>query len=142
MTKVDKKRKVRVNRDAVVVEYEVVAPEVIAPEVIAPEIVAPEVVALEPEPEEVSEQPLEELSIEPDLTKLMDESSCVGDYDPTSPANSPKRKSRKPSAPKPLVNEKNEYLNPRTNRYVKCGTTAFKQLVKDGVIVIEESITV
>jgi len=125
MTKSDKKRKVRVNRDAVVVEY--VAPE--------PEIAPPEIA---PEPEEVSEQPLAELSVDisEQLDKLMDENSCVGD-DPISPANSPtpKRKPRKPSEPKPLVNEKGEYLNPRTNRYVKSGTSAYKQLVKEGVIV-------
>jgi len=126
MTKPDKKKRVRVNRDATAIEY--VVPEIV------PEIVPEPEIAPEPEPEEVS-QPLE-LSIEPELDKLMDESSCLGNCeDPTTQV----RKTRKPSAPKPLINEKNEYLNPRTNRYVKCGTSAFKQLVKDGVIVIEEA---
>jgi hypothetical protein len=123
MTKPDRKRKVRVNRDAAVVEYEVpeVVPEVI-PDV-APEVVVPE--------------PLEELSVDisEQLNKLMDESSCVGnDEDPISPINSPKRNPRKPSAPKPLINSEGLYLNPRTNRYVKVGTSAYNKLVKDGVI--------
>ena len=130
MTKPDRKKRVRVNREAVVVEY--VVPEVVAPEpelVVAPE---PELVVA---PEEVSQQPLAELSIE--LDKLMDETSYSGDCDdPISPVNSPnpKRKCKKPSAPKPLQNERGEYLNPRTNRYVKSGTSAYKQLVKEGVI--------
>ena len=135
MTKPDRKKRVKVNRNAVVVEY--VVPEVVATE---PELI------LEPEevvaPEEVSQQPLVELSIDisDQLNKLMDESSYSGDCDdPISPVNSPnpKRKSRKPSAPKPMVNEKGEYLNPRTNRYVKTGTSAYKTLVKEGVIVLE-----
>ena len=134
MTKPDRKKRVRVNREAVVVEY--VVPEVVATEpelVVAPE---PELVVA---PEEVSQQPLAELclDISDQLNKLMDESSCVGDDDPISPVNSPKRRCRKPSAPKPMVNEKGEYLNPRTNRYVKTGTSAYKTLVKDGVIVLE-----
>jgi len=136
MTKSDKKKRVRVNRDAVVVEY--IAPEVIAPE---PKVEPEEVF----EPEEVSEQPLvEELSINIELDKLMDESSCLGNCeDPTSPVNSPIRKTKKPSAPKPLRNQAGDYLNPRTNRYVKVGTSAFKQLLKDKTIVEEmESITV
>jgi len=126
MTKPDRKKRVRVNREAAVVEYVVIAPEVVVPEVVVPEVV--------PEPEE---QPLEELSVDisEQLDKLMDESSCVGYDDPISPVNSPKRKPRKPSEPKQLVNEKGEHLNPRTNRYVKVGTSAYKQLVKDGVIV-------
>ena len=122
MTKPDRKKRIRVNRDAAAVVY--IVPD--EPEVIAPEIIAPE---------EVSQQPLAELSVDlsEQLDKLMVESSCVGE-DPISPVNSPKRK-RKPSAPKPLVNDRNEYLNPRTNRYVKKGTTAYNQLVKDGIIV-------
>ena len=123
MTKPDRKKRVKVNREAVM-EYVVpdVVPEVVAPEVVVPEVVAPE--------------PLEELSIKLEL--LMDESSCVGDCDdPISPVNSPnpKRRCKKPSAPKPMVNEKGEYLNPRTNRYVKSGTSAYKQLVKEGVLI-------
>lgn len=129
MTKPDRKKRVRVNRDAVVVEYVV---QDVVPEVVAPEVVVPPEVA----PEEVSEQPLAELSVDisEQLDKLMDESSYVGE-DPISPVNSPKRKPRKPSEPKPLMNERGEYLNPRTNRYVKKGTTAYKQLVNEGVIV-------
>jgi len=75
------------------------------------------------------------------LVNLMeDELSSTGDSDdPISPASSPKKiRLKKPSQPKPLVNEKGEYLNPRTNRYVKEGTTLYKQLVKDGIIKIEE----
>jgi hypothetical protein len=124
MTKPDRKKRVKINRDAVVVEY--VVPELVVPDV-APDVVVP--------------QPLElSIDISEQLDKLMDESSCVGDCeDPTSPVNSPKRKLRKPSEPKPLVNERGEYLNPRTNRYVKSGTSAYKQLVKDGVIVVLEN---
>ena len=122
MTKPDRKKRVKVNR---VVD---VVPELV-PE---PEVVAPDVVVL---------QPLElSVNISDQLDKLMDESSCVGDCeDPTSPVNSPKRKLRKPSEPKPMINEKGEYLNPRTNRYVKSGTSAYKQLVKDGIIVVLEN---
>ena len=129
MTKPDRKKRVKVNRNAVVVEY--VVPEVV-PELV-PEVVAPEVVA----PEEVSQDPVAELSIDisDQLNNLLDESSCVGYDDPISPVNSPKRRCKKPSAPKPLVNDKGEYLNPRTNRYVKAGTTAYKTLIKDGIIV-------
>ena len=126
MTKPDRKKRVKVNREAVVVEY--VVPEVV------PDLVVPEVAEVAPEPEEVSQEPpLAELSIK--LDKLMDESSYSGNDDPISPVSSPKRKSRKPSEPKPLINERGEYLNPRTNRYVKAGTSAYKQLVKDGVVI-------
>lgn len=58
---------------------------------------------------------------------------------PISPCESPKAKRcKKESAPKPLQNEAGDYLNPRTNRYVKQGTAAFKKLVKEGVIVLAE----
>ena len=66
-------------------------------------------------------------------------SSTEDSDDPISPVSSPKkRKLRKPSDPKPLINERGEYLNSRTNRYVKSGTSVYKQLVKEGVIKIEE----
>ena len=125
MTKPDRKKRVKVNRNAVVVEYVDPEPElVVAPE---PELV----VAPEPELVELC------IDISDQLNKLMDEGSYSGDCDdPISPVNSPnpKRKCKKPSAPRPLQNEKGEFLNPRTNRYVKSGTSAYKTLVKDGVI--------
>ena len=62
------------------------------------------------------------------------------DYDhldcPVSPCASKKRV-KKVVEPKPPRNEKGEYLNSRTNRYVKEGTSSFKQLAKDGVIILE-----
>jgi len=148
-------KKIRASRKVPEVIPEVI-PEVV-PEVI-PEVI-PEVV-----PEEIPE-PLAEFFAEMGITNkdetlanarlfidthgidvaeklvnLMDELSSTGDSDdPISPASSPKKiRLKKPSQPKPLVNEKGEYLNPRTNRYVKEGTTLYKQLVKDGIIKIEE----
>lgn len=156
MTKPDRKKKVKVNRDVVVVvhEVEVVPVPEVAPEVV-PEV-APEVVAEEPLVEVLKEmgitdkdkqvEQLEKARVFIDIHGIdeaerlvMDESSCLGDDDPISPVNSPKRiRLKKPSVPKPLRNEKGEYLNPRTNRYVKKGTAAYTQLVKDGVIVVVE----
>jgi len=60
---------------------------------------------------------------------------------PVSPCVSPKaRRVKKEAAPKAAVNEAGDYLNPKTNRYVKQGTAAFKRLVREGVIVVAESI--
>jgi hypothetical protein len=54
---------------------------------------------------------------------------------PVSPCISPKvKRCKKEVAPKPLQNEAGDYLNPKTNRYVKHGTSAFKKLVKEGLL--------
>lgn len=159
MTKPDKKKKVKVNRDVVIVIPEV-APEVPETPEVVPEEPLVEVLkemGITDKNEQVekvekarvfinlhgideAERLVDLMDEEERLVKLMDESSCAGDgYDPTSPVSSPKRvRLKKPSAPKPLVNEKGEYLNPRTNRYVKSGTSAYKQLVKEGIIVVVE----
>ena len=58
--------------------------------------------------------------------------------DEESPVNlciSPKvKRCKKEVPPKPLQNEAGDYLNPKTNRYVKHGTSAFKKLVKEGLL--------
>lgn len=141
MTKPDKKKRVRINRtnppEVVHETSEEVVHEVV-PEVI-PEVV-PEVVQEEEEKpvDVVFEEHLGVLSEEPVSNQRMliepeDEENC-----PISPCVSPKKSRVKLFKQKPLRNEKGEYLNPITNRYLKEGTTAFNKLVKLGVITLEE----
>lgn len=67
--------------------------------------------------------------------------SSSDEESPVSPCESPKMKRvKKEVAPKALINEVGDYLNPKTNRYVKAGTAAFKKLVKEGLIILAESI--
>ena len=81
-------------------------------------------------------KPLEEVSsVPPPTDEEYDDDNC-----PVSPCAVSKKRVRKVAEPKPLINDKGEFLNPRTNRYVKSGTSAYKQLVKDGIIL--ESICV
>jgi hypothetical protein len=68
----------------------------------------------------------------PPTNEEYDDENC-----PVSPCASPKKRCKKMVEPKPLRNSDGLYLNPRTNRYVKEGTSAFKQLVKEGVIFVD-----
>lgn len=140
MTKPDKKKKIRISRDV---------PEVIINilEEVAEEVIEDVKEAVLEVVEEVVEQvedfvenivlshpePLEE-------SRSLPPPPSDEDYDhpdcPVSPCASKKRV-KKVVEPKPPRNEKGEYLNSRTNRYVKEGTSSFKQLVKDGVIILE-----
>lgn len=150
LTKPDRKRKVKVNRDvpAVVIDIlEQVAEEVIE-EVIedVKEAVIEVVEVVEQAVEDFVEnivlsnpEPLAEVSRSlpppPPTDEEYDDDNC-----PVSPCAVSKKRVRKVAEPKPLINDKGEFLNPRTNRYVKSGTSAYKQLVKDGIIL--ESICV
>jgi hypothetical protein len=166
MNKLDKKKRVRINRDvpAIIVNIlEEVAEEVIEDVKEAVLEVVEEVIEdvkeavlevaekVEDFVEEVAEkvedfvenivlthpEPLEEsrsLPLPP-ADEEYDDENC-----PVSPCAVSKKRVRKVAEPKPLINEKGEFLNPRTNRYVKQGTSAYKQLVKEGVIL--ESICV
>ena len=139
MTKPDKKRKVKVNRDvpAVVINIleEVVEDvkeavlEVVEEVEQAVEIFVENIVLSHPEPL------AEECSVCPPADEEYDHPDC-----PVSPCAVSTKRVRKVVEPKPLQNDKGKYLNPRTNRYVKTGTSAYKQLVKEGVIL--ESICV
>jgi hypothetical protein len=146
MTKPDKKKRVKVNRGVppLVVILEEIAEEVIED---VKEAVLDVVLEVVEEVEQVvedfvenivlsnQERLAEECSVCPPADEEYDHPDC-----PVSPCAFSKKRVRKVVEPKPLVNEKGEYLNPRTNRYVKSGTSAYKQLVKDGVIL--ESICV
>lgn len=67
--------------------------------------------------------------------------SSSDEESPVSPCESPKiKRVKKEVAPKALINEAGDHLNPKTNRYVKAGTAAFKKLVKEGLIILAESI--
>jgi len=136
MTKPDKKKRVKVNRDVPPVVINIL--EEIAEEVIEDvkeavlevvEEVVENVVLTHPEPLEESR------SVCPPTDEEYDHPDC-----PVSPCAVSKKRVKKVVEPKPLINEKGEFLNPRTNRYVKTGTSAYKQLVKEGVIL--ESICV
>ena len=138
MTKSDKKKRVRINRDVkpVVVEVLEQVLEQVAEEVVeeVKEAVVEEVEQLIENVVILNDEPLAECrSLPPPPTdEEYDDENC-----PVSPCASPKKRCKKIVEPKPLRNEKGEYLNPRTNRYVKEGTSAFKQLVKDGVIFLD-----
>lgn len=141
MTKPDRKKRVKVNRDvpAMVINIlEEVAEEVIedmkeAVLEVVEEVVekvedfVENIVLSHPEPLE------EECSVCPPTDEEYDHEDC-----PVSPCMVLKKRVRKVVEPKPPRNDKGEYLNPRTNRYVKEGTLAFKLLVKEGVIVLDE----
>jgi hypothetical protein len=142
MTKPDKKKRVKVNRDvpAVVLILEEVAESVIeeVKEAVL-EVVEEVVEKVEDFVENIvltHPEPLaEECSVCPPADEEYDHPDC-----PVSPCAVSKKRVRKVAEPKPLVNERGEYLNKLTNRYVKQGTSAYKQLVKQGVIL--ESICV
>ena len=147
MIKEDKKKKVRINRNVPLVIHEEVA-EKVAEEVI--EEVIEKVEEVEQPVEEV-EQPVEEVeNIVLSHPEHLEEVSSLPppptdeEYDhpdcPVSPCVVSCKRVKKLVEPKPLINEKGEFLNPRTNRYVKQGTSAYKQLVREGVIL--ESICV
>lgn len=146
MTKPDKKKRVKVNRDVppLVLILEEVAESVIQElgedfkeaviEVVedvkeAVEDFVENIVLSHPEPL------AEECSVCPPADEEYDHPDC-----PVSPCAVSKKRVRKVAEPKPLRNEKGEWLNPRTNRYVREGTSAYKSLVKEGVIL--ESICV
>jgi len=103
-----------------------------------------------PEPEEeeavVVPESLEELCqpiVEDDsiMSAPVFDLSSSDEECPVSPCLSPKvKRVKKEVAPKALINEAGDYLNPKTNRYVKVGTAAFKKLVKGGLLVLAESI--
>ena len=143
MTKPDKKKRVKVNRDVPAVVINIL--EEIVEEVIEDvkeavlEVVEEVVEKVEDFVEDfvlTHPEPLEESrSVCPPTDDEYDHPEC-----PVSPCAVSKKRVKKLAEPKPLVNEKGEYLNPRTNRYVKAGTSAYKQLVKEGVIL--ESICV
>ena len=133
MIKQDKKKRVRINRDVKPVVVEVL--EQVLEQVV--EVVVEEVkesvfdfvennVLSHPEPL------AEYCSVCPPADEEYDHPDC-----PVSPCASPKKRCKKVAEPKPMINENGLYLNPRTNRYVKSGTSAFKQLVKDGVIFLD-----
>ena len=139
MTKPDRKKRVKVNRDvpAMVVNIlEEVAEEVIED---VKEAVLDVVEEVEQAVEDFVEnivlshqEPLGDEERPPPTDEEYDHENC-----PVSPCASPKKRVKKVVEPKPLRNENGYFLNPRTNRYVKEGTSAFKQLVKDGVIILE-----
>ena len=140
MTKPDKKKRVRINRDVKPVVVEVLEEvaetlieevkeaviEVVEEVVEKVEEVVENIVLSNPEPLE------EECSVCPPTDEEYDHENC-----PVSPCAVSKKRVRKEVEPKPLRNSDGLYLNPRTNRYVKEGTSAFKQLVKEGVIFID-----
>ena len=140
ITKPDRKKRVKVNRNvpAMVINIlEEVAEEVIedmkdAVLEVVEEVVekvedfVENIVLSHPEPLE------EECSVCPPTDDEYDHADC-----PVSPCMVLKKRVRKVVESKPLRNENGYFLNPRTNRYVKSGTSAFKQLVKEGVIVLE-----
>ena len=146
MTKPDKKKRVRINRDVkpVVVEIlEEVLEQVVETVV---EEVKESVFEVVEEVEQAVEQLIENVEMsnnEPlaEVSRSLPPPPTDEEYDhencPVSPCASPKKRCKKVAEPKPLRNEKGEYLNPRTNRYVKEGTSAFKQLVKDGVLFMD-----
>ena len=145
MTKPDKKKRVRINRDVkpvVVHVLEEVLEQVVETVV---EEVKEAVIEVVEEVEQAVEQLIENVEMSnneplaecrslppPPTEDEYDDENC-----PVSPCASPKKRCKKVAEPKPLRNEKGEYLNPRTNRYVKEGTSAFKQLVKDNVIFLD-----
>jgi hypothetical protein len=155
MNKGDKKKRVRINRDvpAIIVNIlEEVAEEVIEDVVEDLKDAVIEVVEkVEDFVEEVAEkveqavedfvenivlsnqEPLGDEERPPPTDEEYDHENC-----PVSPCAVSKKRVRKVAEPKPLRNERGEYLNKLTNRYVKQGTSAYKQLVKDGVIVVLE----
>jgi hypothetical protein len=170
MTKPERKKRVRVNRDipAVVIDtLEDVADLVrdllpdIAPETIIKDIknviinveedvkeavievvenveelavemveeVAEEVVHFVDNVHLIEPEPLAEVSSMPPPTdEEYNDDNC-----PVSPCLVSKKRTKKVVEPKPLRNNAGDYLNPRTNRYVKQGTSAYKLLVKEGV---------
>jgi len=135
MTKPDKKKRVKVNRDVppvVINILEEIAEEVI--EDVKEEVVVEDFVenVVLPHPEHLEES---RSLPPPPADEEYDHPDC-----PVSPCAVSKKRVKKVVEPKPLINEKGEFLNPRTNRYVKTGTSAYKQLVKEGVIL--ESICV
>jgi hypothetical protein len=110
-----------------------VVPEVVVPEdlIIVPEVVVPEDLIIVPEvvvPDELHVVPDESLELTPE--EFICESSVL-------PDECLEELPLKMLKEKPLRNEAGCYLNPKTNRYVKEGTTIFKKLVKEGVIVLE-----
>jgi len=172
MTKPERKKRVRVNRDipAVVIDtLEDLVPELvrdlvpdIAPETIIKDIKKVIIEVEEPVKEAVIEvvENVEEMAVEmveelAEVAEQVVENICLvepeplavsslppppidEEYDcdncPVSPCAVSKKRVRKIVEPKPARNENGDWLNPRTNRYVKVGTSAYKQLVKDGII--------
>lgn len=136
MTKPDKTKRVKINRDVppLVLIMEEVAESVIeeVKEAVL-EVVEEVVEKVEDFVENIvlsHQEPLEEdCSVCPPADEEYDHPDC-----PVSPCAVSKKRVRKVVEPKPLINEKGEFLNPRTNRYVKTGTSMYKQLVKDGII--------
>ena len=145
MTKPDRKRKVKVNRKvpAMVINIlEEVAEEVIE-EVVEDvkdaviEVIEDVVEVLEDFVENIVLSHLEPLEESRSLPPPPTDEDYVHPDCPVSPCASPTKRCKKVIEPKPLRNSEGLYLNPRTNRYVKTGTSAFKQLIKDGVIILE-----
>lgn len=177
MTKPDRKKKVKVNRDipAVIVNtLEDLVPDLvpelvqdllpdIAPETIIRDIkkviieveenVKEAVIEVVENVEEMAVEMVEELA---EVAEQVVENICLVEPEPLAefsslppppnddeydcdncPVSPPKKRTKKIVEPKPARNENGDWLNPRTNRYVKSGTSAFKNLVKDGVIVLE-----
>jgi hypothetical protein len=144
MTKQDKKKRVRINRDVKPVVLEVL--EQIAESVVEEVVdeLKEAVIEVVEEVEQAVEQLIENIVLSHPETleeiRSLPPPPTEDEYDdkncPVSPCASPKKRCKK-VVEKPLINEKGEYLNPRTNRYVKPGTSAFKQLVKDGVIFVD-----
>ena len=140
MTKLDRKRKVKINRNVPPVVINIL--NEIAEEVI--EDVKEEVAEVAEVAEKIEDfvdnivlthpEHLEESRSlpPPPADEEYDDENC-----PVSPCAVSKKRVRKVVEPRPLRNEKGEFLNPRTNRYVKQGTSAYNQLVKDGVILEE-----
>jgi len=131
MTKPDKKKRVKININVPAVVINIL--EEIAEEVI--EDIKEAVL-------EVVEEKVEHLEESSSLPPPPTDEEYDDENSPVSPCAVSKKRVRKVVEPKPLRNEKGEYLNPKTNRYVKSGTSAFKQLVKDGVIVVLEEMCV
>ena len=139
LTKPDRKKRVKINRDVppLVLILEEVAESLIEEVVEDVKEAVIEVVekveqAVEDFVENIvlSPEPLEESrSLPPPTDEEYDHPDC-----PVSPCAVSKKRVRKVAEQKPLRNSEGLYLNPRTNRYVKEGTSAYKQLVKDGVL--------